>query len=205
MEDCRRRMTERMRSLGIYRLAQEERSLVECELESYLCMLEELQQQISSVEQDILPDRCSQKRLEEWERMLSIPVNPGISIEKRRKIAGSKMAIGPNDYHREGLERALDALGIRAKVEEMPGQEKMIVTAQEMADSKMTLDQAKQAFFALMPAHLEADFVTGGLSFEEFDALDKSFEQLDRLDKSWSELEMMGAEQWKEVQNAQYI
>lgn len=205
MDGCRRRMMERMRSLGIYRLAQGERSLVECELESYLCALEMLQRQIAAVEQDVLPDRCSLERLTEFERMLSIPVNPGIPVEKRREIAQSKLAISPNDYHREGLERALRALGIRAKVEEMPGQENITVTAQEMADSSMTLDQAKQAFSALMPAHLEADFVTGGLNFQEFDALDRSFEQLDRMDKSWSELEMMGAEQWQEVQNAQYI
>ena len=183
MGNCRRQMMERMRSLGIYRLAQGERSLVECELEGYLCVLEALEEQIAAVEQNLLPDRCSPKRLAEFERMLSIPVNLAIPIQSRRRIAQSKLAISPNDYHREGLERALGALGIRAAVKEMPGEE------------------AKQAFSALMPAHLEADFVTGGLNFEEFDALDRSFEQLDRLDKSWSELEMMGAEQWQEVQN----
>lgn len=201
MGNCRRQMMERMRSLGIYRLAQGERSLVECELEGYLCVLEALEEQIAAVEQNLLPDRCSPKWLAEFERMLSIPVNLAIPIQSRRRIAQSKLAIGPNDYHREGLERALGALGIRAAVKEMPGEEKITVTAQEMADSSMTLDEAKRAFSALMPAHLEADFVTGGLNFEEFDALDRTFEQLDRLDKSWSELEMMGAEQWQEVQN----
>ena len=92
---------------------------------------------------------------------------------------------------------------LATKVEDMPLCKDCAgkIDMQDGLDSSMTLDEAKQAFSALMPAHLEADFVTGGLNFEEFDALDRSFEQLDRLDKSWSELEMMGAEQWQEVQN----
>lgn len=75
------------------------------------------------------------------------------------------------------------------------------MTAKEMADNTMTLDQAKQAFNALMPAHLTAEFVTGGLSYQEFDSLDKTFAELDQMDKNWSQLEMMGMEEWQEVQN----
>ena len=107
------------------------------------------------------------------------------------------MAIGPSDFHREGLEQSLSALGIRAKVDEMPEKGTILVTALEIADSSMTLDQAKEAFQALMPAHLLAEFVTGGISFLEFDQLDKSFAQLDQMDKSWSQLEMMGIEEWQ--------
>ena len=49
-----------------------------------------------------------------------------------------------------------------------------------------------------MPAHLEAEFVTGGLDFSQFEQLGKSWSQLDAMDKSWSQLEMMGLQQWKE-------
>ena len=74
----------------------------------------------------------------------------------------------------------------------------MVVQANEIADSNLSLDEAKQSFYSLMPAHLEAEFVTGGLDFSQFEQLGKSWSQLDAMDKSWSQLEMMGLQQWKE-------
>lgn len=74
---------------------------------------------------------------------LAIPVKQQIPEEKRREIVQSKMTIGPSDFHREGIEQSLSALGIKAKVEEMPEKGTILVTALEIADSSMTLDQAK--------------------------------------------------------------
>lgn len=199
--DCRKRMYARMRSLHLYQFPKKEKSLVECELESYLSVLEPLMEELARLKKDVFIAQCGEERLAEFERLLAIPVNHEIPTQKRREIAQSKMAIGVNDFCREGLERALNAIGIKAKVEETPGGGNIIVTAKEMADNTMTLDQAKQAFNALMPAHLTAEFVTGGLSYQEFDSFDKTFAELDQMDKNWSQLEMMGMEEWQEVQN----
>lgn len=185
-----------MRSLGFYRLQKGKLTLVQCELESYLSVLEQIERELQSVYADLFLEDCSRQRLESWERMLAIPINTEISEKKRREIAQKKRSISPNDFHKEGLERSLAALGIRAEIAEQAGGGKIVVTAREMADADMTLDQAKQVFRSLMPAHLEAEFVTGGICFSEFDALNKSFEELDRMDKSWSQLEMMGKEEW---------
>lgn len=193
---CRERMYSRMRSLRLYNL--EEGSLIRAELDSYLDVLEPLQQKILAVQQDALVQTCSEERLMAFERMLAIPVNQNIPLQERRQIAVSKMSIGPSDLHRTGIEKALNAIGVSATVEEEPGGGTITVTATGLADSQMTLDQAKQAFEALMPAHLLAEFVTGGISFAEFDSLDKTFTQLDEMDKSWSQLEMMSKAQWEE-------
>ncbi len=193
---CRERMYSRMRSLRLYNL--EEGSLIRAELDSYLDVLEPLQQKILAVQQDALVQTCSEERLMAFERMLAIPVNQNIPLQERRQIAVSKMSIGPSDFHRAGIEKALNAIGVSATVEEEPGGGTITVTATGLADSQMTLDQAKQAFEALMPAHLLAEFVTGGISFAEFDSLDKTFTQLDEMDKSWSQLEMMSKAQWEE-------
>ena len=67
-----------------------------------------------------------------------------------------------------------------------------------LADSQMTLEQVKEAFEALVPAHLQAEFVTGGITFAEFDSLNKTFTQLDGMDRTWSQLEMMPKEEWEE-------
>lgn len=194
--NCRELIYQRMKSLHLYRFPKEKMTLVQCELESYLCVLEQLQEQIEKIYSDSVLEDCSEQRLEEFERLMAIPISPKIPIEKRRKIAQSKWSIAPSDYHREGLERALRALGIRAEVKEKPGSGNIIVTAKEMANSDMTLDEAKQVFRALMPAHLEAEFVTGGICFAEFDSMDKSCAEIDEMDKSWSQLEMMGKEEW---------
>nr|DAQ15911.1 MAG TPA: tail protein [Caudoviricetes sp.] len=193
---CRERMYSRMRSLRLYNL--EEGSLIRAELDSYLDVLEPLQQKILAVQQDALVQTCSEDRLMAFERMLAIPVNQNIPLQERRQMAVSKMSIGPSDFHRTGIEKALNAIGVSATVEEEPGGGTITVTATGLADSQMTLDQAKQAFEALMPAHLLAEFVTGGISFAEFDSLDKTFTQLDEMDKSWSQLEMMSKAQWEE-------
>ena len=68
----------------------------------------------------------------------------------------------------------------------------LVVQANEIADSNLSLDEAKQAFYSLMPAHLEAEFVTGGLDFSQFPTAGESWAQLDAMDKVWSQLEMMG-------------
>lgn len=82
--------------------------------------------------------------------------------------------------------------------EETPGGGTITVTARSLADSQMTLEQVKEAFEALIPAHLQAEFVTGGITFAEFDSLNKTFTQLDGMDKTWSQLEMMPKEEWEE-------
>mgnify|MGYP002528421831 CR=1 FL=1 len=147
---------------------------------------------------DALISSCSRQRLEQFERMLGIPINPNIPLERRREIAASRMSIAPSDFNRSGLEKALDAAGIRAVVQDRPGTGTLVVQANEIADSNLSLDEAKQAFYSLMPAHLEAEFVTGGLDFSQFEQLGKSWAQLDAMDKSWSQLEMMRLQQWKE-------
>lgn len=194
--DCRKTIYERMRSLQLYKL--EAGSMVRAELESYLSVLEPFWQQVGRVGADALLSFCSQQRLEQFERMLGIPINPNIPLERRRQIAASRMSIGPNDFHRAGLERALDAAGIRASVQDQPGTGTLVVEANELADSSLSLDEAKQAFYSLMPAHLQAEFVTGGLDFSQFEQLGKSWSQLDAMDKSFSQLEMMGWQQWQE-------
>lgn len=172
--------------------------MVRAELESYLSVLEPFWQQVGRVCADALISSCSRQRLEQFERMLGIPINPNIPLERRREIAASRMSIAPSDFNRSGLEKALDAAGIRAIVQDRPGTGTLVVQANEIADSNLSLDEAKQAFYSLMPAHLEAEFVTGGLDFSQFEQLGKSWSQLDAMDKSWSQLEMMGLQQWKE-------
>ena len=196
--NCRQQIYDRMGSLNLYDLSEKKMSLIRCELESYLSVLEPLEKEILSAADNVFAMSCDLNRLTEFERMLGIPVNPDISTEQRRKILVSKLSLNPSDFHREGLERSLGALGIRAKVKDQPGGKTIFVEAEKMADIKMTLDQAKEAFRELMPAHLEAEFLTGGINFSQFDGLNKTFAQLDAMDKSWSQLEMMKEEQWRE-------
>lgn len=195
--DCRKQMYAQMGSLHLYRFPKEGRSLVACELESYLKVLEPMMEQIQALKKEVLAARCSEEQLTKFERMLAIPVHKEMELDKRRAIVQSKMSIGPSDFNRDGLERSLAAVGIKASVEDAPGSGTIVVTATEIANSSMTLDQAKEAFNALIPAHLMAEFVTGGISFEEFDSLDYSFVQLDAMDKTFSQLEMMGMEEWQ--------
>ena len=37
-----------------------------------------------------------------------------------------------------------------------------------------------------------------GITFAEFDSLNKTFTQLDGMDRTWSQLEMMPKEEWEE-------
>lgn len=195
---CRTQIYDRMRSLSLYDFSKKkEKSLVECEIESYLKVLEVIEQEIHSVMEGVFAALCGEERLMEYERMLGIPINKTIPLEKRRKILESKMGLDPSDFGKKGLERSLQALGIQATVTEKPSEGKILVEPEAMADSAMTLDQAKEAFRELMPAHLNAEFLTGGLTFAQFDALNKTWADLDSMNKSWAELEVMKESQWK--------
>ena len=79
--------------------------MVRAELESYLSVLEPFWQQVGRVCADALISSCSRQRLEQFERMLGIPINPNISLERRREIAASRMSIAPSDFNRAGLEK----------------------------------------------------------------------------------------------------
>lgn len=101
--DCRKRIYERMRSLQLYRL--EAGTMVRAELESYLSVLEPFWQQVGRVCADALISSCSRQRLEQFERMLGIPINPNISLERRREIAASRMSIAPSDFNGQDWKR----------------------------------------------------------------------------------------------------
>ena len=111
--DCRKQMYAQMGSLHLYRFPKEGRSLVACELESYLKVLEPMMEQIQALKKEVLAARCSEEQLTKFERMLAIPVHKEMELDKRRAIVQSKMSIGPSDFNRDGLERSLAATARR--------------------------------------------------------------------------------------------
>ena len=76
--DCRRSVYSLMGSLGIYRL---QGSLIEAELESYLCALALVQEELSTLWRDMYIQTASEETVARYERLLSLPFNPKLTLE----------------------------------------------------------------------------------------------------------------------------
>lgn len=199
---CRASMYGLMRQVGIYWIHQnssqetDEPSLIQCELEAYLAGLEPLEKRIAEIGANSFLETADSDRIRQFERMLGIPVKEQVDLDIRRRMAMERMALGPNDYTKEGLSRALKSSGLNALVQEEVGEEWFSIITKEITGVPLDLEEARKAVKEFLPAHLEVDFQTGGINWRDLDALDMTFNQFQAADKTWNELELMNREDW---------
>lgn len=193
---CRESVNRLMREVGIYRFPKEGEnlSLIQCELEAYFSVLEPLEKRIQALGGNSFLIEAEEGCLRRFERMLGIPVNGQVSLETRRRMALERFQIGPNDFSLEGIKKALRAAGLEAIVRENPGSGVLTIIAQETADRALNLEEARKAVKQFLPAHLEADFQTGGLTWNELAGLNWSWASLEGLSKCWDEWEVTNLE-----------
>lgn len=201
---CRQRLYGLLGKLGIYRLSRsrwegppqagEELTLVECELESYLLILEGLERRMEQLLQDCFALTAGGERLAMLERQLGIPVKEELEWEGRRRRVADRLSIGASDFHREGVLRALRSAGVDCQLEELPEEGRLRVTVGQVNAGQLSLSQVKATVAALLPAHLLVELEAGGFCWEELDRAEKTWNQLDALDRTWEQLELLGVQ-----------
>ena len=106
--DCRRSLYSLMGTLGIYRL---QGSLIEAELESYLCGLSLVREELSALWQDMHIQTASEETIARYERLLSLPFNPRLTLERRRELIIYRLSVAQSDFTHEGMLASLRAAG----------------------------------------------------------------------------------------------
>ena len=139
-------------------------SLVSRELKSYAAGLDLFRERVAAVWRDLYPDLCSAEELARWERRLDLPVERA-EEEDRRAMAMQRLSICDGDFTREGIERSLASAGLLGQIAEDFSQRRVLITDGVINGGYASLDEVKRQALAMLPAHLEADFAIGVLTW----------------------------------------
>lgn len=184
------RLAQALGALRLYRLTGE--SLVERELQSYEAGFSLVEEALEEILTAGFIQSCDGAQLGRWERLLRVPDGGSLPERNRRDILLAKLAIRPTDQSVEGIRTSLRAVGLETRVEENPPLGNVVLRDGEITGEYPSLDALKRQVYAMMPAHLEADFDIGILTWGMFDGKDLSFAALDERDFTWEWWELNG-------------
>lgn len=169
-----------------------EGSLISCELEAYQAGFDLVEEKLGALWRDAFVQTCGEAALARWEQLLRLPRRSGASLESRREIILYKLAVAPGDYTLEGMGRSVRAAGLEAEILEDPPLGALTLTGASSMGGFDSLDQLKRHVYAMLPAHLEAQFDVGSLTWLLFDLKDLTCQHLDSLDFTWQWFDLNG-------------
>ena len=187
--DCRRSVYSLMGSLGIYRL---QGSLIEAELESYLCALALVQEELSTLWRDMYIQTASEETVARYERLLSLPFNHKLTRERRRELIIYRLSVAQSDFTHEGMLASLRAAGLHSQLIEHPAEERLEVVFLELLGEFTTLDKLKAMIGKMLPAHLEYELVIGEMTWVDFEEKGWDCDRFDERDFTWEEFDLAG-------------
>lgn len=186
------RLAQHLAPMKLYQLSQN--SLVTAELAAYeagFALVEALFQQVKD---NCFIQTCAKERLIQWEKLLLIPSSENISEQSRREILLYRLAVAPGDFYAEGMERSIKSTGVDATIIEHPPLGKLTIVFNFVFGQYENLDSVKRQIYSILPAHLEAEFDIGGLTWAEFDQKNYSFADLDTKDFTWQWFDVNGVQ-----------
>lgn len=179
-----------LQSLRLYQFNGE--SLVEQELQSYQAGFSMVEQELEDLGLCACVQTCDEQTLARWEWLLRLPSRADVPIQNRREIVLTKLAVSQLDSTLAGVERSIQAVGLRAQIREDPPLGELLLHSAVITGGYDTLDALKRQVFAMLPAHLGAVFDLGVLTWADFDAKDLTFAQLGEWDFTWEWFDMNG-------------
>lgn len=177
---------EKMRSdLGAVKIYGDSAPVLETELLVYAEEIERLYSGLDSMFRERFVSTAEDMGLSVYEELFG-PARTSETTEKRREMLLLRMNLGEGDFTREGIEKALDSLGLDYIISEFPALQKLNVT--------VTADytEAEEAFIArevgkIIPAHIEFQLTFNTVTWAQLDALDRTFGEIDAEDLTWHE------------------
>lgn len=176
--------------LGIYSLG--ETGIVWKELCAYAAALDALNVTLDGLLRESVVATAEDYGLELLELITGAP-RKELSVKQRREMLTARLSLTFGDFNLSGTQRALDALGLSARVYEYPRQ----MTLHIVCSGTYTGTQKKwitaQAD-SILPAHLDLvlDFRT--LDWAAIDGKNLTFSYMDARNLSWKEIEAYGTD-----------
>lgn len=178
------RMKERLLKVGVY--GDDARAL-SWELKSYAAELERLYTELGVMFRERFITTAEDIGLSEYERIFG-PEREEESIEERRRLLLLRLNLGNSDFTVDGFRKALDSFGLSYTLSEFPaiGRMNVIATADYTAAEQAWI---KNEVKKIVPAHIEFQLSFNTMTWEQWDALNRTFSDLDSDDMTWEQID----------------
>lgn len=174
----------RHRSVKLYR---ENAEALGWELKAYADEITLLYTDLGEMFRERFISTALDRGLSEYEAMFG-PVRSNESAEERRRMLLLRMNLGNGDFTVAGIRRALDSLGLTYILSEYPATGRLNVNAIG------TYTSAQQAWIRrevskIFPAHIEFQLTFNTLTWDQWDALNRTFSAIDAEDQTWQQID----------------
>ncbi len=176
-------MTTLLAPLGLYRLGGAE--ALDAELAAYRAGFALFEQAAHRLLEDAFVQTAGEEGLAGWERLLGIPLRRGVEPERRRERILSSLAISPTDFTPHGILTSLRGAGLAARLEEYPAQQRLKVIGEGFLGGFDTIYDVMRSAARMLPAHLEAEFDIGGMTWEQFEERYPDWQSFDLQLEHW--------------------
>lgn len=160
-------LTPLLASLGIYSL--KAGGGVDRELAAYRAGLDALAGALDALEADLFVERAEPRRLAVWEGLLGFPQMGSRPVERRRRRILGSLALDQNAFTPGDMLAALASLGLDAQIREDYQARRLVISSRRLLPDFTTVQEIIAGAAELLPAHLEAVFAFGGMSWELFE------------------------------------
>lgn len=183
-------MKERLSTVKLY---DDDAAALSWELNAYAAEIELLYTRLGEMFRERFISTAQDQGLSEYEKLFG-PVRENDSAAERRRMLLLRLNLGNNDFTSAGFQKALDSFGLVYTISEFPVLGRMNVIA------TTDYSPAEQAWIRkevskIVPAHIEFQLSFNTLTWEQWDAFNKTFNTLDSDDLTWSQIDDRTASQ----------
>lgn len=178
----------KLRPLGLYSLTGD--TLVDAELKAYEAGLDLIYEALELLERENFIATARDEGLVLRELAFG-PRRDDLPVETRRSMLFYRGAVTVNDFDRESIVRAMRAVGLDVAVtEDVPGK-RLYINCLNVLDANKSKERLAEEAALFLPAHLEAEFDFGYLTWDYIDETERSFDGWDALDYAWDALDTL--------------
>lgn len=178
----------RLEPLKLYALRQN--SLIDCELAAYQTAFDILNKALGSILADAFVQTAEGEGLALHEKLVGLHERPGVGLETRRALVIYRKSIAPFDFNLSGMVNSVRAVGMEAEIIEDYAGERLKIISKNIIDDFADLDSVKASLFTMLPAHLEAEFDIGFMTWDMFDGYGVSWDEWDVMDFTWEQFDI---------------
>lgn len=179
---------ERLEPLKLYALRQN--SLIDCELAAYEEGFSMFNEALDEILHQAFVQTATGNGLSLHEKLVGLHERPSVSLETRRTLVLYRRSIAPFDFNLSGMISSILAVGMEAEIIENYDNESLKIISKKLIDDFFDLDSVKASLFTMLPAHLEAEFDIGFMTWDMFDSCGIIWDEWDEKDFTWEEFDV---------------
>lgn len=178
------KMKERLSKVRIY---EDDAPVLRWELKAYADELELLYTRLGEMFRERFISTAQDMGLSKYEKIFG-PVRDNESAEERRRLLLLRLNLGNHDFTVSGIRKALDSFGLNYTISEFPEIGRMNVIA---TTDYSPAEQAwiRNEVLKIIPAHIEFQLSFNTITWEQWDALNRTFSTFDSDDMTWDQID----------------